>query len=402
LRQFAESAVQEGINITWDAFMRANMDLETARLLRRSGCESVFIGIESMSNETLALMKKRRTEELNVEALHAFLQAGIYVIAGVIPGFPRDDREAFVHTVEKLRDIQRTYPRQLRLNVEPFVVSPGQPLFASLQDFSLHGKPWDDEVLNSAPRYRDITEGIFCTVEGSNQGIERVGRLRMAESMESEDSERADTFDYKGDEAPGGSRLEFEFLRGGFYLARIKGPSAWIYAVIVNQAEKAGLEASAPDDLWSNEVAARSLRRRLHGIAKAHLVKPHQLPRFPNGGYFHHELRSAPYTLSPFVIARASDAALGHRIFLVDFCDLSWKLLPRYQGEIVQALSRAPQTAATVRGIFARSGHVLPLLHYSRILAGLAEEGFVLIAGRLPANQSNAGPSHTMEALADK
>ena len=41
-----------------------------------------------MSDETLALMNKRRTEADNFKALEAILDAGIFVRAGLIPGFP--------------------------------------------------------------------------------------------------------------------------------------------------------------------------------------------------------------------------------------------------------------------------------------------------------------------------
>ena len=78
--------------------MRAQMDIETARLLKRAGCEEVFVGIESFSDETLELMNKRRTEADNIRALRAFLTAGISVVAGFIPGFPLDSSviDAFV------------------------------------------------------------------------------------------------------------------------------------------------------------------------------------------------------------------------------------------------------------------------------------------------------------------
>jgi radical SAM superfamily enzyme YgiQ (UPF0313 family) len=380
LREFAETAIREELDVSWDGFMRANMDLETAHLLKRAGCKNVFIGIESMSNETLALMKKRRTEENNVSALHAFLQAGIHVVAGVIPGFPKDNRDAFIHTSDRLRELQRSYPGMLRINAEPFVISPGQPMFSSLEQHNIRGIPWSEQVLSLAPRYRDITESIFCTVEGSNQGIERVGRLRIAEAMESDEPERMDSFDYKGEEEPEASSFNFEHLKADWYVARIKGPHAWIYAVIVTEAEKTTLNVEKPEDIWGEQAGAQEMRKILDTIARRHLVMPSNRPRLRSGGYFRGEPRPRAYILSPYVVARAAGSRLGHRIFVVDFFTLSWKLLPQLQSRIIQALDEGPQTGETIHAVLTQNGCALPLSKCRRILNDLAEEGLLLLA----------------------
>jgi radical SAM superfamily enzyme YgiQ (UPF0313 family) len=99
LRELAEEILRRNISIQWGGFMRAQMDLETAKLLKRAGCNFVFVGVESLSDETLALMNKRRTEADNIGALRAFLDAGLrHVVAGFIPGFPGDTRERFLST----------------------------------------------------------------------------------------------------------------------------------------------------------------------------------------------------------------------------------------------------------------------------------------------------------------
>lgn len=386
LRQFAEGLVRDNVDIKWNGFMRANMDPETATLLKRSGCESVFVGIESMSDETLALMKKRRTEEHNVGALHSFLNAGIHVIAGVIPGFPKDDRTAFVHTVERLRSLQRTYRGLLRINVEPFVVSPAQPLFSSLADFGLQGIPWEDDVLNIAPQYRDITDGVYCAVEGSNQGIERVGRLRMAESMESDEPVRTDTFDYKGDESPTTARFTFDHLRYGWFLARIKGPSAWIYGFILNDREKAQLEELS-SDFWSDEPDASAMRIALEAIADDHLVRPTQRPQLPHGGYFRTGADVASYHLSPYVIARLGGPALGHRLFVVDFFDASWKLVPAWHGDVIDELRLNSHTPSSLQRALLLRGLDVGVAKCVRVLNGLCEDGLVLVS---PASHGDA------------
>jgi hypothetical protein len=375
LREFAEGMARLSPRLAWGGFMRAQMDAETAALLRRAGCDVVFIGVESMSDETLALMNKRRTERENIQALRAFMGAGIHVVAGLIPGFPGDGREAFFHTVEKLRALQREYPGMLRANVEPFIVSPGQPLYTRLSDIGLRGEPWSDEVQDIAPRYRDLTASVFCTVTGDNQGMERMGRLRMAEAMESDAPTRTDFFYYKVVEDLGRTELDFRSLVAGWFIARLKGPAAWTYALIVDEAEREELESRTAGNGWVDVLAARGLQRRLRRIEAAHLLKPSRAPRLLEGGYGASRGEGALYRVAPYVVARHGDWHVRNRLLVADFVTASWCLLPAWQGEALAALHRAPHTAASLARHLAKKGIARPV---APLLADLSESGVLL------------------------
>ncbi len=179
LRQFAQAVIDCKLAIDWGGFMRADMDDGTARLLKAAGFSYAFIGVESLSDETLDLMNKRRTSADNLRAIQAFLAAGISVSVGVIPGFPGDTRERFLRTVQELTRIADCHRGMFSFNVEPFIVSPSQPLYGRLEEVGLSAYPWDDAVLEIAARYRDLTEQIDCRVEGANQGVERLGQLKL-------------------------------------------------------------------------------------------------------------------------------------------------------------------------------------------------------------------------------
>ncbi len=375
LREFAEGMARLSPRMAWGGFMRAQMDPETAALLRRAGCDTVFLGIESMSDETLALMNKRRTEAENIQALRAFLGAGIHVVAGLIPGFPGDGRANFFHTVEKLRSLQREYPGKLRANVEPFIVSPGQPLYTRLSDIGLRGEPWSDEAQDVAPRYRDLTERVFATVVGDNQGMERLGRLRMAEAMESDAPTRTDFFYYKVAEDLARTEIDFRNLVAGWCIARVKGPDAWTYALIVDEAEREELERKTAGNAWLDVLAARGLQRTLRRIEAAHLVKPARGPRLQEGGYAASRGEDTSYQVSPYVVARYGDWHVRNRLLVSDFATASWSLLPAWQGEALAALHRAPHTAASLARHLAKKGIARPT---ERLLADLSESGVLL------------------------
>ncbi len=105
-------------------------DLELVRLAKRSGCIGLFIGLETLAESNLKLMKKQFNEtqayERGIEILH---RHGIGVEAAIVFGFDDDDKKVFERTLNFLD----------RNNVEAIQVSiltplPGTPLFKKMGD----------------------------------------------------------------------------------------------------------------------------------------------------------------------------------------------------------------------------------------------------------------------------
>jgi radical SAM superfamily enzyme YgiQ (UPF0313 family) len=380
LRQLIQGMLRMRPRLTWSGYMRAQMDADTATQLRQAGCDFVFVGIESMSDATLALMNKRRTEPENVAALRAFLASGIHVVAGLIPGFPGDTRDAFAHTSRRLTQLQQEFPGRLRVNVEPFIVSPGQPLFRRLEEYGLHGVHWGPEIIDIAPRFADISGGILCRVEGESQGLERIGRLQIAQSMESDAPQRSDIFDYKGSEFIVRSGFEFEHLSAGWFLARTKGPNSLIHALIVSETEKEEIEGALPDEGWVNVLSAPRLRHLVKRIAAVHSIQPEAAPRLVPGGYRRvHDTPGVSYVLAPYVVARQTDWRLGSRLLVVEFIQPQWVLLPSWQRHILTALREAPHSATSLARVLARRRIRRSASQCHAALEDLAERGVAII-----------------------
>ncbi|MCG8314050.1 MAG: B12-binding domain-containing radical SAM protein, partial [Pseudomonadales bacterium] len=237
LMSLCEELIKRKAGISWSSFMRAQMDVESARILKRSGCSSVFVGIESLSNQTLETMNKRRTEADNLKALVSFLEAKISVTAGLIPGFPGDDREDFFATLYTILEIKNKYPNLLRVNVEPFITSPSQPMFNRLEHYGLSGNVWGEDVISMAPSFSHITEDIFEDVVGSNQGIERLGRHKAVETMYFDDKIKSDSWAYSDNLEISYREFIFDHLINGYYIAQIVAPKGHTYSLIIDSSE---------------------------------------------------------------------------------------------------------------------------------------------------------------------
>jgi hypothetical protein len=177
---FAEQVLSRNLQFSWSGFVRADITAPVAKLLARAGLRHVFIGVESLSDQTLRIINKRRDEADNLRAIEAFLGAGISVAAGVIAGFPGDTRRNFEHTADSLRRLIKRHPSKFLVSVEPFVVTPSATIFRNHRQFGLSLVPWDDEILGKVPAVADVTRRCMARVEGEDQIAERKRRFRYA------------------------------------------------------------------------------------------------------------------------------------------------------------------------------------------------------------------------------
>jgi hypothetical protein len=281
-------------------------------------------------------MNKRRTEADNVHALRAFMKAGIFVVAGLIPGFPGDSRKAFLHSVAQIRALQSEFPGRLRVNTEVFRVSPGLPLFRDLEAYGLKPQRWAEDYLNIAPRYLDITSNIYCSVEGSNQGMERIGRERIAFMIRTDDPVRTDKFDYDEDEHLVIDQFESRHICGDWHMVSTKLDSAWIYALLVTSDELAELQELASDeksrylrDLESRHIAFPSSERP--PVSQTRFVR-----RFPT--------EDVVIGLSPFVVIRSMNRQDKNEILAANYVNGRFVRRPNRERALLDALAKNPMS----------------------------------------------------------
>ncbi len=95
-----------------DISIRMAMDDELIDLAARSGCEAVFIGLESIIQENLDSVGKGRLNKVQTfgEAIDKLHRRGILVFAFIMFGFDEDDVSVFEKTVDFLRETPVVLP----------------------------------------------------------------------------------------------------------------------------------------------------------------------------------------------------------------------------------------------------------------------------------------------------
>ncbi len=376
LVEFCELLLSRSVDIRWASFMRAQMDPKTAALLARAGCHDVFVGVESFSDETLELMRKRRTSADNIQAVEAFLEAGIDVTAGFVPGFPGDSRERFVTSAVVLRGILERHGGRFEVHDEPFVVQPGAPIFNKLGDMGLAGKPWAEDYLEIAPAYRDITSRILCSVEGASQGLERAGRLSILRTI-TEDTQANSGFAFIRAEAEELSSTAFTFnhVYGGWYMASRKSALGHIYALLANAEEQKELD-DLEGDGWDTSPDARRILSRLE---RAHVVPPSRRGlRIVRGLYQRASDAGCKFAISPFVVARVMDWRHQGRVLISSILtDRTFHRRPQ-EAELLQFIFQKPRTEEEMWR-FCRRRKLASRAELGKIIEELKENGTLVI-----------------------
>ncbi len=135
-------------------------DEQTVRLMAESGCESVFIGLESINAASLAESAKHHNQRKDYEYLvDVFHRHRIMINASFVFGFDSDDPGVFARTVEFARDVKLA-----SINFHILTPYPGTPLFQRLEQ--------EARILTYDWRKYDTAHAVFQPRQMSPEQLE--------------------------------------------------------------------------------------------------------------------------------------------------------------------------------------------------------------------------------------
>ena len=129
VKAFCEQLINDKIKLEWCCQSRADtLKPELLKLMKRSGCVQIDIGVESGSPKILQALRKGETVEMLETAVNNIKRAGIRVLCSFVIGSPEEADEDIQETINF---IKRTKPSMSQyFTLSPY---PGSPL-------------WDDAV----------------------------------------------------------------------------------------------------------------------------------------------------------------------------------------------------------------------------------------------------------------
>ncbi len=102
--------IEENFNFNWSAYARASaITPELGKLMKKSGCEFLDMGIESGSQIILDNMDKRLNLYQQKEAIGILNDHGIYCEGGFVVGYPGETPETFSDTIDLINTSALNY-----------------------------------------------------------------------------------------------------------------------------------------------------------------------------------------------------------------------------------------------------------------------------------------------------
>lgn len=172
LVDFTKAIIAEQLNLSWRSFLRADtIDVETASLLKDSGCKEVLLGIESGDPQILINMNKGIDPEKALKAIQSLDSVGIRTQSTFVVGFPGECSRSIEDTASFISsfpsgDSARVFHRYYLFK---FMVSPLSPIaYPDLRKkFSLKGIAgnWSHNTMNSKEVINAMRE-LFLKIKG--------------------------------------------------------------------------------------------------------------------------------------------------------------------------------------------------------------------------------------------
>jgi radical SAM superfamily enzyme YgiQ (UPF0313 family) len=100
-----EMMIQEDFNFSWSCYARANaLSPDLVKLMKKAGCDFVYMGIESGSTAILKNMDKKLTREQSLDAIRMLNDHGIYSRGSFIVGYPGETETTFFETIDLINE----------------------------------------------------------------------------------------------------------------------------------------------------------------------------------------------------------------------------------------------------------------------------------------------------------
>lgn len=156
--------IERKYTFKWHSYYRCQFsDEETLELMKESGCEGVFLGIESGSNKILKNMDKAATSEQYRNGIKYLKEYGITTFGCFIIGFPGETLETINETVDFIETTGLDFYR-----VQQWYLEPITPIWNLKALYGIKGQSfeWEHDTMDSVTAC-DLVDEIFMKVKNS-------------------------------------------------------------------------------------------------------------------------------------------------------------------------------------------------------------------------------------------
>jgi radical SAM PhpK family P-methyltransferase len=161
-RELLQLMIDKRYRFKWNCYYRSDQgDRRTIEMMREAGCEGVFLGIESGSDDQLKRMNKTARRADYVGALKDFRDVGISTYASLIFGFPGESKETLAETESLLHEAPPDFFR-----AQLWYCDPVTPIWQRREEFGIAGRGfnWRHDTMTVEEACEHI-ERVFLTID---------------------------------------------------------------------------------------------------------------------------------------------------------------------------------------------------------------------------------------------
>lgn len=148
LEKLAEEMIKNKLDIKWNAWScldKKFLGKNVLKLLRESGCESMLIGLESVSQKTLQRINKLQSYKDIDVVLNAFHDANISLFLTVCIGFPGETFDDAIKTIEYLKNlIERKIINRKNVRIYRFALMCNTEVYENYKYYGISSIDYDD------------------------------------------------------------------------------------------------------------------------------------------------------------------------------------------------------------------------------------------------------------------
>lgn len=165
-----EAMIQHNIDLAWNCTTRADrLNPELVKLMKKAGCHTAAIGMESVDEEVLKNINKHTDPQKIKDAISFTRKAGIDTILYCVIGFPGETKKSIAKTINFVKTLDTTF---ITLGIA--VPAPGTDFYKFVEENNyLHHKDWS--------KYDPMQKPVFSYPELSSDDIEYYSKYGLRE-----------------------------------------------------------------------------------------------------------------------------------------------------------------------------------------------------------------------------
>ncbi|NIM16721.1 MAG: PhpK family radical SAM P-methyltransferase [Candidatus Aminicenantes bacterium] len=163
-KNFLKMMVRKKYTFKWHSFFRCQYaDRETVELMKESGCEGVYLGLESGSNQMLKKMNKSAVVEDYFKGIALLKEYEILNYGSFILGFPGETYETVLETIKLIKESELDF-YQCKL----WFCDPIAPIMKEKEKYNIACRQyeWSHNTMNFRKAY-ELVDEIFLSIDKS-------------------------------------------------------------------------------------------------------------------------------------------------------------------------------------------------------------------------------------------